>query len=252
MKPTTPKVYILAYTALADNRSGNPLPREYEASIGISKPWETDGETQGEVLTEMAGRLCYRSWEAGLNPNVTKIREGNGKYLGNVLEQRHGSVLEHTNVTFLFHGVSRVFTHELVRHRVGTAISQESLRYVRLDENSPMVLPPDIVQAIMEDLSGETVNDYVSGLGQILQHITDRFGINEPGVKFSVKKAVTSAMRRFIGMGVATDIVWTANIRTLRHVLEMRSDAPNVEWEMMEVFGRQVGPLMIQMYPALF
>jgi hypothetical protein len=29
---------------------------------------------------------------------------------------------------------SRVFSHEIVRHRPGTAVSQESRRYVRLDE----------------------------------------------------------------------------------------------------------------------
>ena len=33
-----------------------------------------------------------------------------------------------------FRNVSRVFTHELVRHRAGSAFSQESLRYVRLTD----------------------------------------------------------------------------------------------------------------------
>ena len=31
--------------------------------------------TESEGLVEFAGRLCYRSWEAGLNKNVTKVRE---------------------------------------------------------------------------------------------------------------------------------------------------------------------------------
>src|SRR5271165_5797005 len=43
-------------------------------------------------------------------------------------------MIEHVSFTFVLHNVSRVFTHEIVRHRPGTAISQESLRYVRLDE----------------------------------------------------------------------------------------------------------------------
>src|SRR5262245_24717498 len=84
-----------------------------------------------ETLIEFAGRLCYRSWEPGLNPNVRKIRTDRGEYFENLLASGHGSVLEHANFTFVFHHVSRVFTHELVRHRAGSAFSQESLRYVR-------------------------------------------------------------------------------------------------------------------------
>ena len=34
----------------------------------------------------------------------------------------------------MLHNVSRVATHELVRHRAGVAVSQESLRFVRLDD----------------------------------------------------------------------------------------------------------------------
>ena len=36
--------------------------------------------------------------------------------------------------SFVLHNVSRVVTHELVRHRPGTAVSQESLRFVRLTD----------------------------------------------------------------------------------------------------------------------
>ena len=85
-------------------------------------------------LAEFAGKMCYRSWEPGLNPNVRKVRDDQDAYLQNILKQAHGSVLEHASFTFVLHNVSRVFTHEVIRHRPGTAVSQESLRYVRLDE----------------------------------------------------------------------------------------------------------------------
>jgi thymidylate synthase (FAD) len=62
------------------------------------------------------------------------VRTDQHEYLGNLLASLHGSVLEHASDTFAFHNVSRVFTHELVRHRAGSAFSQESLRYVRLAE----------------------------------------------------------------------------------------------------------------------
>jgi thymidylate synthase (FAD) len=54
-------------------------------------------------------------------------------------------VLEHAQFTFFITGVSRGLTHELVRHRVGVAISQRSTRYVDEDE-SPWILHPLLEQ----------------------------------------------------------------------------------------------------------
>ena len=48
-------------------------------------------------------------------------------------------------------------------------------------------------------------------------------GIDDEGVPFHVKKEVTSALRRLAPIGLSTDIIWTANARTLRHVIEMRT-----------------------------
>ena len=70
-------------------------------------------------LVEFAGKTCYRSWEPGLNPNVRKVRDDQADYLQNILKQAHGSVLEHVSFTFVLHNVSRVFTHEMVRHARG-------------------------------------------------------------------------------------------------------------------------------------
>src|SRR3989475_5868288 len=75
----------------------------------------------GETLIELAGRICYESFEVGLNPNVTKIRLDPKDYFENLLRKGDGSVAEHALVNFVMIGVSRVMTHELVRHRVGVA-----------------------------------------------------------------------------------------------------------------------------------
>ena len=64
-----------------------------------------------EDLLEFSGRMCYRSWEPGLNPNVSRVRTDSAQYLGNVVKSQHGSVLEHANFTFVLHNVSRVLTH---------------------------------------------------------------------------------------------------------------------------------------------
>src|SRR3954470_19939655 len=73
-----------------------------------------------ETLIEFMGKACYRSWAPGLNPNVKRVRSDQDVYIQNILSSKHGSVLEHANFSFMFYGVSRVFTHELVRHRAGS------------------------------------------------------------------------------------------------------------------------------------
>ena len=96
--------------------------------------WTSDAVSDIELLSEVYGRACYKSFGTELNPNIARVRTTSKSYLKNILDKGDGSVLEHGVVNFFFADVSRVFTHELCRHRVGTAISQESLRFVRLTD----------------------------------------------------------------------------------------------------------------------
>ena len=57
-------------------------------------------------------------------------------------------------------------------------------------------------------------------------------------------------MRRFAPEGLATDIMWTGNIRTLRHVIESRT-ADGAEEEMRVVFG-EVARQCVAEAPYLF
>ena len=134
-------------------------------------------------------------------------------------------------------------THELVRHRAGSAFSQESLRYVRLTDigfRVPPALEPvrEQVLAIVEQLE----EFQVSAAAEL--------GIDDDGVPFHVKKEVTSALRRLAPIGLSTDIIWTANARTLRHVIEMRT-APGAEEELRTVFDR-IARIMQVEAPWLF
>ena len=76
--------------------------------------WRTDTDLAAQKLVEVAGRLCYKSY-AKPRPG------GNASYLGHILEVGHGSVIEHAVYNLIVTGVSRSFTHELVRHRAGWA-----------------------------------------------------------------------------------------------------------------------------------
>jgi thymidylate synthase ThyX len=134
-------------------------------------------------------------------------------------------------------------THELVRHRAGSAFSQESLRYVRLADigfRVPPALEPvrEQVLAIVEQLEEFQVS------------AAEKLGIDEQGVPFHVKKEVTSALRRLAPIGLSTDIVWTANARTLRHVIEMRT-AEGAEEELRLVFDK-IARMMQSEAPGLF
>jgi thymidylate synthase (FAD) len=204
------------------------------------------GQLEAQDLAEFAGKICYRSWEPGLNPNVRKVRDDQDAYLQNILKQQHGSVLEHASFTFVLHNVSRVFSHEIVRHRPGTAVSQESLRYVRLDE-----LPfwfPDWALEDAELMKRATA--LLAELEQFQVWLAGHFGLDEDETKMHEKKAKTSFMRRFAPEGLATGLVWTANVRTLRHTIEARTDQ-GAEEEIRLVFGK-IGELMRAEAPALF
>lgn len=74
-------------------------------------------------------RLCYSS--ASIEELRDKVTPENAeKFLNMILEIGHGSILEHSSITFGIEGVSRSLTHQLVRHRIGSSYSQKSQRYV--------------------------------------------------------------------------------------------------------------------------
>jgi thymidylate synthase (FAD) len=251
MHETTPKVFLIARPSIdlegirayledvggeswLEGRLGEARAQSADAESSEAESSETDATAKvgelnpGELLVEFGGRACYRSWEPGLNPNVTKIRTDRREYFANILRSGHGSVLEHANYSFAIRNCSRTFTHELVRHRAGSAFSQESLRYVRLTDIGFRVPPA------LEPLRGRVLG-IVEQLEEFQRSAAAELGIEESGVPFHVKKEVTSALRRLAPIGLSTDIVWTANARTLRHVIEMRT-AEGAEEELRLVF----------------
>jgi len=231
MHPTLPTVHLIARPSL-DVEGMRSYLREVGGESWLERRLrEADGAPNAaQLLIEFGGRACYRSWEPGLNPNVSRVRTDQGAYFENLLRSAHGSVLEHASFSFALRNVSRVCTHELVRHRAGSAFSQESLRYVRLTDIGFRV-PPAL----------EPVRDQVISIVEALEDFqvsaARELGIDEEGVPFHVKKEVTSALRRLAPIGLSTDIVWTANVRTLRHVIEMRT-AEGAEEELRLVFDR--------------
>jgi thymidylate synthase (FAD) len=251
MREVTPQAYLFLSSRLEGEANA------FFRDIGIPD-WlsEKRNETysDGDIGVESAGRLCYRSWiphdpyrPDASNPNLDRVREGNMLYVGNIIKQRHGSVFEHVNVTFIFHNVSRVFTHELVRHRAGCGYSQESLRFVRLDALKFWVpgearkLGPQVVDFLIRGIL--TLETLQSEFIHLVGLDTEK--------DFKRKKILTSLARRLAPIGLATSIMATMNLRAWRHVIAQRSDSA-AEEEMRLLIGGTVAPKLKIMYPAAF
>lgn len=238
-KVVEPKVFLIGESQV--NREGL---QDFLNHMGVPE-WSSDAPTDAELLTEVYGRSCYKSFGTELNPNITRVRGSNQSYISNIIDKGDGSVLEHGVANFFFCDVSRVFTHELVRHRVGTAMSQESLRYVRLtdlDWYAPVCIQEDEQAMTMFTKTFEQ-------LSQLQLEMSEMFDLDGPG-SFDRKKKITSAMRRIAPIGLATNIGWSTNFRNLRHVIEMRT-SPWAEEEIRLVFGK-VAEIAIERWGNLF
>ena len=250
MKSVKPEVTLIG-------RPSMQWPNVYRYLRGIGaipsdNPWtdRVDNLPNGTTLSEFMGRLCYRSFEPGLNPNVKKIRTDSAAYIRNIIDSDHGSVFEHATFNFVISGVSRVFTHELVRHRLGTAISQESGRYVS-DEELSMGLPQWATDLYHTDPEFESL---IMSAMNVYEQINDKlrvyFRLDAEDTSFTQKKARTSFIRRFLPEGRATTIGWSANVRTLRQTIVQRT-SPHAEEEIRHVFDL-IAEIMVQEEPMLF
>ena len=198
--------------------------------------WQSDSEIPAQQLVEFAGRLCYLSFgkESGVAGGHKTIagRTTNKEYIDNVLTVKHGSVLEHAVFTFLFEGVSRALTHELVRHRAGFAYSQLSQRFVD-ESNIAFVVPPEIEEGTpaydtWERACSQSLQSYRSLLELVTEQVAD-----EPSATMRRKRA-RQAARSLLPNSAETKIVVTANARAWRHFIELRA-SPSADAEIRQL-----------------
>ncbi|MDG4818019.1 FAD-dependent thymidylate synthase [Micromonospora sp. WMMD956] len=177
-------------------------------------PWSTDAEG-GQALAEFAGRACYQSWS---KPNPATAT--NAGYLAHILEVGHLSVLEHGSVSFYFTGVSRSFTHELIRHR-HFSYSQLSQRYVP-ERDAAMVEPAVIADdPELHKRFVEAAEASVRAYTELLEGLEQRFSA-EPNPTLRRKQA-RQAARAVLPNATETRIVVTGNYRAWRHFVAMRA-----------------------------
>ena len=209
----------------------------------------------GDDIAEFAGRQCYRSWGKG--------REASA-YIENILAEAHGSVFEHSHVGFQISGVSRSFSHELIRHSIGTGVSQESQRFV--DAKDLMFVVPPLMANHVEGMSreemeqdeelvefrlacGEALRRYINLQEKLYARLKrlEAAGATEKAKTSAIKRA-NEAARSVLPNGAETRMVYTTNLRALRHILLSRGnefadlEIRRVAVQMLEV-ARSYAPL---------
>src|ERR1039458_8148264 len=95
-----------------------------------------------ERTVALAARLCYSP------ADIDELREKFSNadirsFLEKIMSLGHHSVLEHASFTFGIEGISRVTSHQLVRHRIAS-YSQQSQRYVSHKDEFTSIMPDSI------------------------------------------------------------------------------------------------------------
>jgi thymidylate synthase (FAD) len=184
---------------------------------------------EGAALCKAAGQLCYASFGPKRSMNADAKR-----YFENIKESGHGSVLEHANYTFVFYGISRSVTHELVRHRAGVSVSQISQRYVsgrvlRFVERPEYQEVPELHSAFLTRIDAAAA-DYNRIASALLEQQKSGSELLSGEARTDLRKKVQQAARSVLPNETEAPIVVTANSRSWRHIIEMRAN-PHAEIE---------------------
>lgn len=180
------------------------------------RSWDrTPGAAEASELVEFAGRVCYMSFGRQSPRN-------NCQYIGNLIDKGHESVLEHAYWTFGISNVSRGFSHQLVRHRVGIAFSQLSQQYV--DHSSfMMVKPMDFSRVPGVDAAWEAAEFAAQDAYRKLKSALEgHFPTKDFSSELERTRLINGVARQILPNAVSTSIVATANARALRHFLSVR------------------------------
>ncbi len=165
-----------------------------------------------ERTVAAAARLCYSATGADrLKENMTD--EDVERLLGIILGNGHLSTLEHVNFTFAIEGISRVTSHQLVRHRIAS-YSQQSQRYVREEDQFKYIIPNKIKEdEELIQLFKENMKDQQKMYDDLITKLI------ENGYK---EKEAIEAARYVLPNATETKIVVSMNARSLLHFFELR------------------------------
>ena len=162
-----------------------------------------------EKLIETSGRTSRLSFEK-------QGKDTEKKFIRMIIKMGHFSALEHAYATFKISGVSRAFTHQLVRHRMAS-FTQQSQRYIE-ESNFNYVEPGSIINNSEAHL---IFTKFIEETKKIYSKFRS-LGIKKEDARYILPNAIES------------QIVATANLREWRHIIELRG-APDTQWEIRKV-----------------
>ncbi|MHC1717905.1 MAG: FAD-dependent thymidylate synthase [Acidaminococcaceae bacterium] len=184
-----------------------------------------------EKTVAMSARLCYSPIGAAqLEEKITD--EQAAKLVRKLVEMGHFSTLEHVSFTFAIEGVSRVLTHQLVRHRIAS-YSQQSQRYVK-EHDFETILPPSIAARPAEREKFEKL------MGEIRSLYTEwtEMGIPAEDARYILPNAAE------------TKIVVTMNVRSLYNFFSLRC-CTRAQWEIRALAEKMLAEVK-EVAPVLF
>lgn len=187
-------------------------------------------------LLKTAGQTCYASFgpKRSFNDNAKR-------YFDNLSSSGHGSVYEHATFTFLCYGISRSNTHEIVRHRAGTAYSQLSQRFVsgkvlRFVERPEYQQHPSLHKRFEERID-RAAEEYEKVADELLALQVEGDAKLTADARTDRRKRVQQTARSVLPNEAETLLTMSANVRAWRHVIEMRTDE-HAESEIRDLFCR--------------
>lgn len=169
-----------------------------------------------------AARRCY-STDEDWKKRFTVDYESRAKLVSNVIASGHISILEHISYTFSVTGVSRVLSHQLVRHR-HASYSQQSQRYTAVDSiEGKYVMPPSIAhKSEAEELFCKTMEQIYMAYNNLIEfHLIPR-----------------EDARYLLPNAMHTSLVVTMNARELYETFFPLRCCTRAQWEIRELAER--------------
>ncbi len=186
-----------------------------------------------ERTVALAARLCYSP--VGIGELQEKLSSADIKsFLAKIMSLGHQSVLEHASFTFGIDGISRVTSHQLVRHRIAS-FSQQSQRYVSHRERFAAVTPP----TVRED--PEMLARFEAQLRELHKTYAEMVEAGIPA----------EDARYILPNATQTNIVMTMNARELLHFFTLRC-CERAQWEIRAMavemlrLAKGVAPMIFQ------
>jgi len=178
-----------------------------------------------------AARLCYSDISADELFKNFDFKNPE-KFVSDLRLSGHLSTFEHVGFTFAINGLSRIASHQLVRHRIAS-FSQQSQRYVKM--NKAEVVTPESVSGNPEAL-------------KLFKEQVERS--HESYIKL-INLGIPAEDARFIlPHGWETKLVLTMNARELHHFFSLRT-CKRAQWEVREL-ARKMLILVRGVAPLLF